>query len=50
MSNEYEIIKEKSTDLKNEVTEFIKENPLIAIAIAAGLGYLIAKLLNGKKE
>jgi ElaB/YqjD/DUF883 family membrane-anchored ribosome-binding protein len=46
MSNELE----KVTEIKNEIADFIKNNPLASVAVAAALGFLLAKLLSGKKD
>ena len=37
--------KEQALELKNDVNEFVKENPWVAVGVAAGLGFLIARLL-----
>jgi ElaB/YqjD/DUF883 family membrane-anchored ribosome-binding protein len=38
------------TNIKEELTDFMKNNPWTALAIAAGLGFLLGKLLTGRKE
>ena len=43
-------VKDKYEDLKNEVTDFVKKNPLASVAIAAGFGFLLARLLSGRKN
>ena len=43
-------VKDKYEDLKNEVTDFVKKNPLASVAIAAGVGFLLARLLSGRKN
>ena len=45
-----ETLKESCVDVKDEITDFIKKNPLTSVALAAGIGFLIAKLLSGRKE
>ena len=40
----------KLNDVKDEIADFVKNNPWAALAIAAGLGFIIARLLSGKKE
>ena len=43
-------IEEGLKDIKIRTSEFVKEHPLTSIAIAAGVGYLIAKLLSGRRS
>lgn len=43
-------LQKKYEDVKLEIADFVKNNPWAAIAIAAGFGYLIARLLHGKKD
>ncbi|MBA2404507.1 MAG: hypothetical protein H0V66_07040 [Bdellovibrionales bacterium] len=43
-------VKDKYSDVKNEITDFVKKNPLASVAIAAGVGFLLARLLSGRKE
>jgi ElaB/YqjD/DUF883 family membrane-anchored ribosome-binding protein len=49
-SNDYDLVKDKCTDLRNELVEFIQQNPLAAVALAAGVGYLLARLLSPRKQ
>ena len=35
-------------EIKNKTTDFIQKNPLTSIAIAAGVGYIIAKTFSGR--
>lgn len=37
--------KEQALEFKNDATEFVKENPWVAVGVAAGLGFLIARML-----
>lgn len=43
-------IKDKIVEVKEEISDFIKANPLASVALAAGLGFLLAKLLSGRKD
>lgn len=43
-------IQTQLNDVKNELTEFVKKNPLTSVAIAAGVGFLLARLLSGRKN
>lgn len=36
----------KLSKATHEVEEFVKEHPIASIALAAGVGYLVARLLN----
>lgn len=45
-----EIMKDKFAEVKDEITDFVKANPLASVALAAGLGFLLARLLNGRKD
>lgn len=37
--------KEQVLEFKNDATVFVKENPWVAVGVAAGLGFLIARFL-----
>lgn len=43
-------IEERLGEIKDRTTEFVQKNPLTSIAIAAGVGYIIAKLLSGRRQ
>lgn len=43
-------VQDKYAEIKNEVTDFVKKNPLASVAIAAGVGFLLARLLSGRKN
>lgn len=43
-------IEERLNEIKTRTTDFVQKNPLTSIAIAAGVGYLIARLLSGKRS
>ncbi|MFZ4714948.1 MAG: glycine zipper domain-containing protein [Bacteriovoracaceae bacterium] len=43
-------VKEKLTDSKDALTDYVKKNPLTSVAIAAGVGYVLARLLHGRKK
>ena len=45
-----ELVKDTYTDVKDEITDFVKKNPWASIAIAAGVGFLLGRLLSGRKE
>ena len=49
-SIDLETVKETYADVKDEVADFIKKNPLAAVAIAAGLGFLLGRLLSGRRD
>jgi ElaB/YqjD/DUF883 family membrane-anchored ribosome-binding protein len=36
--------------IKEEVSDFVKKHPLASLAVAAGVGFLLAKLLSGKNR
>ncbi|KYG61476.1 hypothetical protein AZI86_17335 [Bdellovibrio bacteriovorus] len=40
-----DVHKEQALEFKNDATIFVKENPWIAVGAAAGLGFLIARLI-----
>ena len=42
--------KEKAVEIKNEVNNFVKENPWIAIGAAALVGYFVARILTRKDD
>lgn len=37
------------SEMKGKTTDFIQKNPFISIAIAAGIGYIIAKKISGRR-
>lgn len=37
--------KEQALEVKNEATAFLKENPWMAVGIAAAVGFVIARLI-----
>lgn len=39
----------KISETADDVEAFIKEHPFAAVAIAAGVGYLLARLTGGKR-
>jgi len=43
-------IEERLKDLKTRTTEFVKEHPMTSVAIAVGIGYIIAKLISGRRK
>ncbi len=45
-----DLIKDKFVEIKDEISDFVKANPLASVALAAGLGFLLARLLSGRKE
>lgn len=49
-ASELDKVTGKLNDVKDEVADFVKKNPWAALAIAAGLGFILARLLSGKKD
>jgi ElaB/YqjD/DUF883 family membrane-anchored ribosome-binding protein len=45
-----EVIKDKFLEVQEDISDFVKANPLASVAIAAGIGFLLARLLSGRKE
>jgi ElaB/YqjD/DUF883 family membrane-anchored ribosome-binding protein len=43
-------IEKRLEEIKIRTTEFVQKNPLTAVALALGIGYVIAKLLSGKRS
>ena len=43
-------IEDRLSEIKNRTTDFVQKNPLTSIAIAAGVGYIIAKLISGRRS
>lgn len=43
-------IESRLKEIKERTTEFVQKHPLTSVAIAVGVGYLIAKLLSGRKS
>lgn len=43
-------IEDRLKEIKERTTDFVQKNPITSIAIAAGVGYLIAKLLAGRRS
>ena len=43
-------IEEHLSEIKTNTTDFIQKNPLTSIAIAAGIGYIIAKTFSGRHQ
>lgn len=37
-------------EIKERTTEFVQKHPLTSIAIAAGVGFFIARLFTGRRE
>lgn len=44
-----EEIGEKLSEVKDDVTSFVKKNPLTSIGIAAGVGFLLAKFFSKRR-
>lgn len=42
-------IEKRLKEIKERTTEFVEKNPLTSIAIAVGVGYLLARIFSGKK-
>ncbi len=45
-----DLIEDKFIEVKETISEFVKANPLASVALAAGIGFLIARLLSGRKD
>jgi len=43
-------IEERLKEIKDRTTDFVQKNPLTSIAIAVGVGYIIAKLISGRRS
>lgn len=43
-------IEDRLKEIKDRTTDFIQKNPMTSIAIAVGVGYLIGKLLSGRRS
>lgn len=43
-------IEERLKEIKERTTDFVQKNPITSIAIAVGVGYLIAKILSGRRS
>lgn len=43
-------IEDRLKEIKDRTTDFVQKHPLTSIAIAAGVGYVIAKLLSGRRS
>lgn len=43
-------IEERLKEIKDRTTDFVQKNPLTSIAIAVGIGYIIAKLISGRRS
>lgn len=43
-------IEERLKEIKDRTTDFVQKNPLTSIAIAVGVGYIIAKIFSGRRS
>lgn len=43
-------IEERLKEIKERTTDFVQQNPLTSIAIAVGVGYIIAKIFSGRRS
>ena len=43
-------IEERLKEIKERTTDFVQKNPLTSIAIAAAVGYAVAKILSGRRS
>ncbi len=43
-------IEDRLSEIKDRTTEFVQKHPLTSIAIAAGIGFIIGKLLSGRRS
>ncbi len=49
-SDQLQDIEDRLSEIKNRTTDFVQKHPLTSIAIAAGIGFLIGKLLSGRRS
>ena len=40
----------KVKEIKDRTTDFVQKNPMTSIAIAVGVGYILGKLLSGRRS
>lgn len=43
-------IEERLKEVKERTSDFVKKYPMTSIAIAAGVGFIIGKLLSGRRS
>ena len=43
-------IEERLKEIKERTSEFVQKHPITSLAIAAGVGYLIARLFSGRRQ
>lgn len=43
-------VEERLKEIKERTTDFVQKNPLTSIAIAVGVGYVIAKIFSGRRS
>lgn len=43
-------IEERLKEIKDRTTDFVQKNPMTSIAIAVGVGYILGKLLSGRRS
>ena len=43
-------IEKRLKEIKERTSSFVQEHPLTSLALAIGVGYLIGKLLSGRKN
>ena len=49
-SDQLSDIEERLKEIKDRTTDFVQKHPLTSVAIAVGVGYVIAKLISGKRS
>lgn len=48
--DQLEDIEARLSEIKDRTTDFVKKHPLTSLAIAAGVGFIIGKLLSGRRS
>lgn len=43
-------IEERLKEIKDRTSDFVQKNPMTSIAIAVGVGYILGKLLSGRRS
>jgi ElaB/YqjD/DUF883 family membrane-anchored ribosome-binding protein len=50
VSDQLADIEDRLKEIKDRTTDFVQKHPLTAVAIAVGVGYVIAKLISGRRS
>lgn len=43
-------IEERLKEIKERTTEFVQKHPLASIAMAVGIGFIIARIFSGRRQ